>query len=107
LAVPDIPPGAVGVITQKNVAGCIKTLHPCADARNLPDHAGKIGSAYNESTSIGMAVSSRNFCCGFLPDTVMDLILSMHAANRTQPALGETGRYTSVAPSNSHRRWFT
>src|ERR1035437_7380546 len=86
----------------KNNAGCIKTQHPCPVALTLPHRSGHIGSAYNESTSMGTTVSSRSFCCGFLPDTVMVLMLSLHAANRTQTALWEAGRYTSVAPNSSH-----
>src|ERR1017187_7001899 len=95
------------VYWPKNTVGCIKTQHPCPGAKTPPARAGLIGSAYSESTSIGMTASSRNFCCGFLTGTVMFLRLSLHAANRTHTALEVTGRYTSVAPSNSQRRWFT
>ena len=35
-------------------------------------------------------------------DTVMILTTYLHATSRTQAALGDAGRYTSVAPSNSH-----
>src|ERR1017187_8951175 len=95
------------VLWPNNTAGCIKTQHPCPVPLTLPASSGQIGSAYSKSTSIGMTVSSRNFCCGFLTGTVMFLRLSLHAANRTHTALEVTGRYTSVAPSNSQRRWFT
>src|ERR1035438_208904 len=95
------------VLWPKTNVGCIKTQHPCSIPLTLSDSEGQIGSAYSESTSSGKTVSSRSFFCGFLRDTVMVLTSSLHALNRTQTALGATGRYTLVAPSNSHRKWFT
>lgn len=38
--------------------------------------------------------------------TVMVLTFVLHATRRTQAALGAAGRYNSVAPSNSQRKWF-
>src|SRR5450759_1229969 len=80
------------VLWPNNTTGCIKTQHPAPGALTLSASSGKIGSAYNESTSIRMTVPWRNSCDGFPTDTVMVLTLSLHAANRTQTRLGETGR---------------
>src|ERR1039457_2222742 len=96
--------GTRWVLWPKTNVGCIKTQHPCSIPLTLSDSEGQIGSAYSESTSSGKTVSSRSCFCGFLPDTVMVLTSSLHALNRTQTALGATGRYTSVAPGNSQRK---
>src|ERR1017187_3438743 len=66
-----------GCSGPKILAGCIKTRHPCPSAKTPPASSGQIGSAYNESTSMGLTVSSRSSCCGFLSDTVMVVILSV------------------------------
>ena len=58
--------------------------NPTPPVRTQCPPAGKdqIGSAYNESTSIGMTVSSRSLCCGFLTDTVM--VLTISCTRRTE-----------------------
>src|SRR5664279_2491131 len=56
--------GTWWVLWPKNVVGCIKTQHPCPVPLTLPASVGQIGSAYSESTSIGITVSSRSFFCG-------------------------------------------
>src|ERR1039457_4703534 len=68
------------VLSPKNMAGCIKTRHHCPGAKSPQASAGLIGSAYNESISIGMTVSGQSFCCGPLTHTVMPMeVLSLYA----------------------------
>src|ERR1035437_9653254 len=79
------------VLWPKNTSGCVKTQHLCPGAKTVPASSGKIESAYNENTSIGMTVSWRNSYDGFPTDTVIVLTLSLHAATELKRRSGRPG----------------
>ena len=91
----------------KTMLGCVKTQHPVRREVIWRDSFDLFGSVYKKSTSIGIKASASEPCCGFLAAAFMVVYISLHLALRTQAAFGETGRYTSSAPSNSQRKWFT